>query len=138
MSMQELEKKCGESKLIYQPSQIAKIVVGYATFSVMVFLLQATIVIVLRFWKMQIGAPVNGEAGIAPILPENQPPNHIIIDNNRRVVENNPFMDDEPAGRKFIGFLDCIGAIMKVVILLLIKMLFLPLMLGVWLDWATI
>jgi len=138
VSMQELEKKCGESKLIYQPSQIAKIVVGYATFSVMVFLLQAIIVIVLRFWKMQIGAPANGEAGIAPILPENQPPNHIIIDNNRRVVENNPFMDDEPAGRKFIGFLDCVGAIMKVVILLLIKMLFLPLMLGVWLDWATL
>lgn len=138
VSMQELEKKCGESKLIYQPSQIARMVVGYTTFSVMVFLLQATIVIVLRFWKRQVVAPPNGEAGVAPILPENQPPNHIIIDNNRRVVENNPFMDDEPAGRKFIGFLDCIGAIMKVVILLLIKMLFLPLMLGIWLDWATL
>ena len=138
VSMQELEKKCGESKLIYQPSQIARMVVGYATFSVMVFLLQATIVIVLRFWKRQVVAPPNGEAGVAPILPENQPPHHIIIDNNRRVVENNPFMDDEPAGRKFIGFLDCVGAIMKVVILLLIKMLFLPLMLGIWLDWATL
>jgi len=138
VSMQELEKKCGESKLIYQPSQIARMVVGYATFSVMVFLLQATIVIVLRFWKRQVVAPPNGEAGVAPMLPENQPPNHIIIDNNRRVVENNPFMDDEPAGRKFIGFLDCVGAIMKVVILLLIKMLFLPLMLGIWLDWATL
>lgn len=138
MSMQELEKKCGESNLIYQPSQIAKMVVGYATFSVTVFLLQATIVIVLRFRKRQAVVSPNGEVGLAPILPENQPPNHIIIDNNRRVVENNPFMDNEPAGRKIIGYLDCVGAIMKVVILLLIKMLFLPLMLGIWLDWATL
>jgi len=58
------------------------------------------------------------------------------VQQQREGVDGN--RDNEAVGKKFLGFLECAGAIAKVVILLFIKMLFLPLMLGIWLDLATL
>jgi E3 ubiquitin-protein ligase MARCH6 len=137
-SMQELDRKSNESNLIYQPSQIAKMGLGYASFSILIFLLQAALAVALRRRERQAASP-NGAIGGAV---RDDPP---ILDGVERVAdqnipfrENNPFRDDEAPGKRILGFLECAGAIAKVVILLLIKMLFLPLLLGIWLDWATL
>ena len=137
-SMQELDRKSNESNLIYQPSQIAKMGLGYASFSILIFLLQAALAVALRRRERKAASP-NGAIGGAV---RDDPP---ILDGVERVAdqnipfrENNPFRDDEAPGKRILGFLECAGAIAKVVILLLIKMLFLPLLLGIWLDWATL
>lgn len=137
-SMQELDRKSNESNLIYQPSQIAKMGLGYASFSILIFLLQAALAVALRRRERQAASP-NGAIGGAvrddpPILDGVEP----VADQNIPFRENNPFRDDEAPGKRILGFLECAGAIAKVVILLLIKMLFLPLLLGIWLDWATL
>ena len=137
-SMQELDRKSNESNLIYQPSQIAKMGLGYASFSILIFLLQAALAVALRRRERQAASP-NGAIGGAvrddpPILDGVER----VADHNIPFRENNPFRDDEAPGKRILGFLECAGAIAKVVILLLIKMLFLPLLLGIWLDWATL
>ena len=137
-SMQELDRKSNESNLIYQPSQIAKMGLGYASFSILIFLLHAALAVALRRGERQAVSP-NGAIGGAvrddpPILDGVER----VADQNIPIRENNPFRDDEVPGKRILGFLECAGAIAKVVILLLIKMLFLPLLLGIWLDWATL
>lgn len=137
-SMEELDRKSNESNLIYQPSQIAKMGLGYATFSILIFLLQATFALAVRRVKRR-AVPPNGAIGggvrdDVPILDGMEG----VADQNIPLRENNPFRDDEHPGKRFLGLLECAAAIAKVVILLLIKMLFLPLLLGVWLDWSTL
>jgi E3 ubiquitin-protein ligase MARCH6 len=137
-SMQELEKKSNESNLIYQPSQIAKMGLGYASFSILIFLLQAAVAIVLRRVERQAVSPsgaIGGAVRDDPLMLDGM---ERVADQNNPFVENNPFREDEVPGKRILGFLECAGAIAKVVILLLIKMLFLPLLLGIWLDWATL
>jgi E3 ubiquitin-protein ligase MARCH6 len=131
-SMQELERKSSESNLIYQPSQIAKIGLGYATLYILIFVLQATCAVAVRRGERRRRAAERLRQ--AEHFMDDPP----ILEEIRRVAEQNMPDDEQPPGKRILGFLECVGAIAKVVILLLIKMLFLPLLLGVWLDWATL
>ena len=143
-SMQELDKKSSETNLIYQPSQVAKMGLGYLSFSIFIFVLKAIVAVATRRQSRRQALAT---------------PPHEGQENNRirgRVQFRDNFNDDGPLlngmeredadaegenaslGKRFLGLLECASAIAKVVILLFIKMLVLPLMLGIWLDLATL
>ncbi|KAL7550750.1 hypothetical protein ACHAWF_016690 [Thalassiosira exigua] len=138
-SMQELDKKSRETNLIYQPSQVAKIGLGYVSFSVLLFLLKAAVAVAVRS-KRPAATPGGQE--------ERRRPGHVrfrdgfeedlplLRDMEGEGGENN--REEDSTAKRFLGFLECACAIAKVVILLFIKMLLLPLMLGIWLDLATL
>ena len=144
-SLQELDERSREVNLIYQPSQIAKMGIGYLSFSILIFLFKTIVGLVVR-WKSRGSA--------APTTPRGAQDNERIRDNLRRDAFRDNRLDDlreleredadrnreqnEAIGKRLLNFLECSVAISKVVILLFIKMLFLPLMLGVWLDLATL
>lgn len=148
-SMKELDKKSRETNLIYQPSQIAKMGLGYVSFSILIFLLKAIVSALVT--RRRAAA----EATASPREAQN---NDRIRDGRvhfgeedfregmallneverARADRNNRNRDQDVPGKKLLGMLECAGAIAKVVILLFIKMLLLPLMLGIWLDLATL
>ncbi len=137
-SMQDLDRKSRETNMIYQPSQIAAMGMGYVFFSVLIFLLKAIVKTIERLREGRAATPSG------------------VQENERNHIEHVQIMDDFQGGREmepgadrnnrdqgvvgisFLGVLECAAAIAKVVILLLIKMLFLPLLLGIWLDLATL
>lgn len=145
-SLQELDKRSREVNLIYQPSQIAKMGIGYLSFSILIFLFKTIVGLVVRWTKSRGSA--------APTTPRGAQDNERIRGNLRRDAFRDNRLDDlreleredadrnreqnEAIGKRLLNFLECAVAISKVVILLFIKMLFLPLMLGVWLDLATL
>ncbi|KAL7540545.1 hypothetical protein ACHAXR_012580 [Thalassiosira sp. AJA248-18] len=137
-SMQELDKKSEETNLIFQPSQIAKIGLGYVSFSILIFVLKAIVTVATRS-RGSSAATSRGAQENDRIRGHVQFRDEFgdeIHEMEREEAEND--RDNEPIGKKFLGVLECAGAIAKVVILLFIKMLFLPLMLGIWLDLATL
>jgi E3 ubiquitin-protein ligase MARCH6 len=103
-----LNEKSKETNLIFQPSDIGQIFLGYSTFACFVFFVQMVAIITVSKRAYTRGQP-NG-------------------------------VDEElEAGRrKIISLINCSAAIVKVVVLLFIKMLVLPLSLGLCLDVATL
>jgi E3 ubiquitin-protein ligase MARCH6 len=96
-----LNDKSKETNLIFQPSDIGHIGLGYLTLACSVFFVQ-----MVAFFTLRRG-------------PADRP--------------------GEDSGRKrLISAIDCCAAIVKVVVLLFIKMLVLPLSLGLCLDVATL
>ena len=138
-SMNLLENKSHEMNSIYLPSQVAKMGLGYVSFSFMIFVMKLVVAISTRPPRGVVGDALDQELddernpGRAPREGRNDVPLH--IGPGRDMEENE---DVEPFGKKLLGFLECAAAIAKVVTLLFIKMLFLPLMLGIWLDIATL
>jgi E3 ubiquitin-protein ligase MARCH6 len=136
--MQELDRKSKETNMIYQPSQIARMGMGYLALSVLIFLLKAIITIIVRLRESRAATPGGAHAN------ERNRGGHVhfmdgIQDGHeleREVNRNN--RDHDVVGRRLLGVFECAAAIAKVVTLLLIKMLFLPLLLGIWLDLATL
>eukprot|EP00581_Thalassiosira_minuscula_P013446 CAMPEP_0183718392 /NCGR_PEP_ID=MMETSP0737-20130205/11661_1 /TAXON_ID=385413 /ORGANISM="Thalassiosira miniscula, Strain CCMP1093" /LENGTH=1283 /DNA_ID=CAMNT_0025947941 /DNA_START=66 /DNA_END=3914 /DNA_ORIENTATION=- len=138
-SMYELDTKSEESNLIYQPSQVAKMGLGYVSFSIMIFMLKAIVTVSLR--SKDAPSTPRGPRENERIRGRGQRddfrddvPLHVGVDRD----EADDGEDHEAIGKRFLGILECAGAITKVVTLLFIKMLFLPLMLGIWLDLATL
>lgn len=132
--MRDLDRKSRETNMIYQPSQIAALGMGYVLFSVLIFLLKS---IVKTFVRLRDGRTVTSggvqanegnRRGRAHFMDDLQGGHEIELDRN----------DQGVVRERFLGVLECAAAIAKVVILLLIKMLFLPLLLGIWLDLATL
>lgn len=147
VSIHELEKKSKELDLIYQPGQIAKMGIGYVSFAILIFMLKTIVTITVNAKKKK-------REQTTQATPEAQE-NERIRNNNFRIdaIRENRLDDlrqlerdaaernaeqNEAAGKKILSILECAGAIAKVVILLFIKMLLLPLMLGIWLDLATL
>lgn len=144
-SMQELDRRSREANLIYQPVQIAKIGLGYISFTVIIFLLKAIVTAAAARSREQQNSTTPRGAQDERIRP-----------GRAQLFRDDPFRDDLPlldddmeqegenigdndrVGKRLLGLLECAGAIAKVVVLLFIKMLCLPLMLGIWLDLATL
>ncbi|KAL7513840.1 hypothetical protein ACHAXN_011071 [Cyclotella atomus] len=95
-----LNDKSKETNLIFQPSDIGHIGLGYLTFACSVFFVQ-----MVAYFTLRRGTDRPGE------------------DSGRK---------------KLLAAIDCSAAIVKVVVLLFIKMLVLPLSLGLCLDVATL
>lgn len=100
-SLAALSDKSTETNLIFQPSDIGHIGLGYCAFACSVFLVQ-----MIAFFTL------------------------------RRGVNDQPDVDN--GRKKLLSAIDCSAAIVKVVVLLFIKMLVLPLSLGLCLDVATL
>ncbi len=137
-SMQDLDRKSRETNMIYQPSQIAAMGMGYVSFSVLIFLLKAIVKTIVRLREAQAATP----SGV-PVNERNHRGHVHFMDDFQVRQEMEPGadrnnQDQGVVGKRFLGVLECAAAIAKVVILLLIKMLFLPLLLGIWLDLATL
>ena len=151
-SIYELEEKSRESNSIFQPNEIAKIGLGYLAFSCSIFFLTAVVTFVTRMRQSATSRRARGNEGrqgrvnIVNNIPMEQ--DHIF---RRHLVDGGEGIRDEAghggdehidvaetAGKKLLGILECASAIAKVVLLLFIKMLLLPLLLGVWLDIATL
>jgi len=138
-SMQELDNKSAETNLIYQPAQVAKMSLGYISLSVMIFLLKGIVVVAVR-QRGEVATPPEpqeGERIRAQVQFRDFPDDlHLLEEMEREAAED--VENNQSLGKRILGLLECAGAIAKVVILLCIKMLFLPLLLGIWLDWATL
>lgn len=139
-SMHELDNKSRETNMIYQPAQVAKIGLGYVVFSIIIFALKAIVTVATRSRGQAVaprGAQQNdrrpGHVQFRDDFREDLP---LLNEMEQEEAENDE--ENESLGKRFLGFLECAGAIAKVVILLFIKMLVLPLMLGIWLDLATL
>ena len=135
-SMQELDKKSKEFNLIYEPRQIARLAVGYLSFAVMIFLFKIMVGFAIRLRAKRRKANEQTQADLRRDAFENNR-----MEEFRRLQreedERNGDQNKDPL-KQFNGFLICAVAISKVVLLLFIKMLFLPLLLGIWLDLATL
>eukprot|EP00804_Cyclotella_cryptica_P023315 CCRYP_000472-RB/>CCRYP_000472-RB protein AED:0.04 eAED:0.04 QI:239/1/1/1/1/1/5/608/1378 len=103
-----LNEKSKETNLIFQPSDIGQICLGYFTFACIVFFMQIVSIIT---------NPKRADA---------------------REQLDGADVDVEAGRKKFISLINCAAAIVKVVVLLFIKMLILPLSLGLCLDVATL
>ncbi|KAL3771587.1 hypothetical protein ACHAWU_003762 [Discostella pseudostelligera] len=137
-SMQELDTKSKETNMIYQPSQIARMGLGYLTLSVLIFLLKAIVTMIVRLRERRATTP-----GVAQANERNRGGHVHFMDDIQDGHElerevNRNIRDQDVVGRRLLGVFEGAAAIAKVVILLLIKMLFLPLLLGIWLDLATL
>lgn len=141
-SMQELDKKSEETNLIYQPAQVARMGLGYLSFSILIFLLKAIVSVAVRSRGRPATAPRGGQENErirgrhVQFRDDFRDDHPLLRDMEREDDENN--RDNETVGKRLLGLLEGAGAIAKVVILLFIKMLFLPLMLGIQLDLATL
>ncbi len=139
----ELERRSKETKSIFQPSEIAEIGLGYFSFACFIFFMTAVVAQLTQSRNSSNTSRVrdndqrNGRAN-EPIEDEN------IFNRNEgmRIHLRRLGGNQNEAGDTFwnavLSFLECASAIAKVVMLLFIKMLFLPLLLGIWLDIATI
>ena len=139
-SMQELDTKSRDANLIYNPTQLAKMGLGYVSFSFGIFLM-----------KLAVAFAIRSRSAAPPADADTAPQNERIRarraqredarENPVRAREQEEAQDDggnQLVAKRVLGFLEVAAAIAKVVILLFIKMLFLPLMLGIWLDLATL
>lgn len=99
-------------------SDVAKMILGYLSFASSIFIIRG----VMRYYKKRKKNNVN---------PNNSDGRHIIPDD-----------DDEELNilftEKLDDYLECICAVAKVSILILIKMLLFPFLIGIWLDIATL
>ena len=124
-SAHELDERSRETALIYQPAHVASMGLGYAASFVMIFLLRAGAAVAARRSREDSGGTNReGEDG-ARVL--------------RRVDAFDREDDEqEPLGERLLDFLGGVGAVAKVATLLFVKMFLLPLLLGIWLDLATL
>lgn len=135
MTMEELNKQSEMTNMIYHPSEIAKIGLGYLGWAWGVFLLKSVIKFTAR----------RREARNATQDNDNQRQGHVHIEDGipglagrgERLQEENNDVNNA-VKKRLIGLVESAAAIAKVIILLFIKMLFLPLSLGVCLDIATL
>ena len=116
-----------EAGLVYEPSQLAKIALGYLFFSFSIFALRGTTRAALRMmhlWKHAGDAALaRDDFGIRDAARRRE-----AEDEEARLADDGSLQ----------GAVENACAIVKVVVLLFIKMLLLPLLLGVWLDLATL
>ncbi|EED93082.1 predicted protein [Thalassiosira pseudonana CCMP1335] len=139
-----LDEKSRESNMIFLPSQIAKIGVGYLAASCTTFLFSA----VVSFASREQATVTDGERenverprGVADNFPIEQDEFFRQNMRNERDEAVQQIAELEAAGAVRIRLsvvLECASAIAKVVILLCIKMLLLPLSLGICLDMTTL
>ena len=137
----------GESKRLsaaLQLSDLAIIGLGYASTAITVAILQYSVQLHRKLWPTPQGSDVN----LPPVG------GHAALEGIRRMQGgdlDDPFNDPlNPQGDRFPGdlhgsigeiltmALDSTAAIVKVGVLLFLKMLLLPLVLGIWLDVATL
>lgn len=139
-SMRDLNRKSKETNMIYQPSQIARMGLGYVSFSILIFVLKASVAMFVRLREdratSQAQANERIRRGHVHFMDDFQDGHPILNEMEREADRNN--RDQGAIGKRLLGVLDCASTIAKVVILLLVKMLFLPLLLGIWLDLATL
>lgn len=137
-SMQDLDRKSRETNMIYQPSQIATMGLGYVALSILIFVLKAIVAMIVRLREVRATTPGGAQAN------ERIREIHVhfrddVQDGRELAREADQNRQQQGVvGKRLLGVLVCAAAIAKVVILLLIKMLFLPLLLGIWLDLATL
>ena len=126
-----------EAGLVYEPCQLAKIALGYLFFSFSAFMLRGTTRVILRLvylWKH-----AGDEAGTRDgngVREDGGDMEFRIRDPVRRREEDAEARVADDGSLH--GAVENACAIVKVVVLLFIKMLILPLLLGVWLDLATL
>jgi len=126
-----------EADLVYKPCQLAKIALGYLFVSFSVFIVRGTMRVILRLvylWRHAgDSAGTREDSGVREDAGDME---FAIRDPARRreEVEEARMADDG----SLHGAIENACAIVKVVVLLFIKMLILPLLLGVWLDLATL
>jgi len=136
ITMEELNKQSEMTNMIYHPSEIAKIGLGYLGWAWGVFLIKS----VINFSSRR------REARNATQDDDNQRQGHVQIEDGipflaergeqRRQEENNDV--NNAVRKRLVGLVESAAAIAKVIILLFIKMLFLPLSLGLCIDIATL
>ena len=140
VTIEELNKQGENTNMVYHPAEIAKIGMGYLGWAWMVFLLKSVINFTTRRREARNATQDNDnqhqgrveiEDGI-PVFAE-----RIRAGERERLQEENNDANNA-VKKRLIGLVESAAAIAKVVILLLIKMLFLPLSLGVCLDIATL
>mmetsp|Transcript_3684 Transcript_3684/g.6358 ORF Transcript_3684/g.6358 Transcript_3684/m.6358 type:complete len:1326 (+) Transcript_3684:118-4095(+) len=132
-TIEELGKQSESMNMVYHPSEIAKIGLGYLGWAWGVFFLNSVIQFATRRREATNATQENGnllqgrEDGI-PLLAQRR--------EQLQREENND--ENNAVKKRLIGLVESAAAIAKVVILLFIKMLFLPLSLGLCLDIATL
>ena len=132
-TMKELSRRSDEMNMIYHPNQIAKIGLGYLGWALGVFLLNAVIKISSRRGEATNASQEEGHDEIEELLPLGLRREQIMRD---RLDGHNDV--NNAIKKRLKGLVESAAAIAKVVILLFIKMLFLPLTLGLCLDIATL
>lgn len=136
VTIEELYKESEKSNLVFHPAEIARIGLGYLGWAWGVFFLKSVIKFATRRQEARNNATQDtddiqrqGRVQIEDGIPR------MFAERERQREENN---GENAARKRLIGFVDSAAAIAKVIILLCIKMLFLPLSLGVCLDIATL
>jgi len=143
----ELEQRSKDTKSVFQPSEIAKIGLGYSSFACFIFFTTEVVALLTRSRNSSNKQGIrendrrNGRANEPDFIPIED--EHIFnrndgIRRHLRQLDVNRNEARDTFGDAVLSFLECASAIAKVVMLLFIKMLFLPLLLGIWLDIATI
>jgi E3 ubiquitin-protein ligase MARCH6 len=132
---------------------LATITLGYLSLALMVVIIQLGVSFYSKYHKPsleQAHVETNGRAGARAQRDHQQdgPPRHLDADQPQPIRVNNnqaPGVDEREVEDMIGGLgdqlnvaLDCIKALTKVGFLLFHKMLLLPLVLGVWLDYVTL
>lgn len=143
----ELEQRSKDTNSIFQPSEIAKIGLGYSSFACFIFFTTEVVALLTRSRNSSNIQGVRGndqrnrranEPDFIPIEDEHIFNRNDGIRRHLRQFDGNQNEARDTFGDAVLSFLECASAIAKVVMLLFIKMLLLPLLLGIWLDIATI
>eukprot|EP00986_Skeletonema_menzelii_P002841 scaffold833_cov145-Skeletonema_menzelii.AAC.1 len=132
-TFEELSRHSENMNMVYHPSEIAKIGLGYLGWACAVFFLNSVIKFATHRREATNAAQENREDD-APLLAQ-----RVLAQRREQLQreENNAEIDNA-VRKRLIGLVESAAAIAKVIILLFLKMLFLPLSLGLCLDIATL
>lgn len=139
-TFEELGRQSENMNMVYHPSEIAKIGLGYLGWAWSVFFLNSVIKFATRRREgtnatQENDDPLEGREDDIPLLAQRvlaQRREQLQREENENNDENNALK------KRLIGLVESAAAIAKVIILLFLKMLVLPLSLGVCLDIATL